>query len=59
MKTNTLKKEIHQAVDNITDVEVPAAVFTILKKSMLENEVPVTVSPSLPQTKKGIQGSSL
>jgi putative addiction module component (TIGR02574 family) len=40
MKTSTLKKEIYQAIDNTKDNEILEAVYTILKRTIIEeNEV--------------------
>lgn len=44
MKTSTLKKEIHQAIDDTKDNEILEAVYTILRKSAREEEL-ITLSP--------------
>jgi putative addiction module component (TIGR02574 family) len=38
MKSSTLKKEIHQAVDVVNDNEILYAIYTILKKNSGEDE---------------------
>jgi putative addiction module component (TIGR02574 family) len=38
MKTSTLKKEIYQAIDNTKDNEILEAVYTILKRTIVEEE---------------------
>lgn len=38
MKTSTLKKEIHQAIDDTKDNEILSAVYTILKKASIDDE---------------------
>lgn len=38
MKTATLKKEIYQAIDNTKDNEILEAVYTILKRTIIEEE---------------------
>lgn len=38
MKTSTLKKEIYQAIDNTKDNEILEAVYTILKRTVVDEE---------------------
>lgn len=38
MKTSTLKKEIYHAIDNTKDNEILEAVYTILKRTIVEEE---------------------
>ena len=38
MKTSTLKKEIYHAIDNTKDNEILEAVYTILKRTVVEAE---------------------
>ena len=38
MKISTLKKEIYQAIDNTKDNEILEAVYTILKRTVVEEE---------------------
>jgi putative addiction module component (TIGR02574 family) len=38
MKTATLKKEIYHAIDNTKDNEILEAVYTILKRTVVEEE---------------------
>lgn len=38
MKTSTLKKEIYQAIDSTKDNEILEAVYTILKRTVVEED---------------------
>ena len=38
MKTSALKKEIYQAIDNTKDNEILEAVYTILKRTVVNEE---------------------
>ena len=38
MKTSTLKKEIYHAIDHTKDNEILEAVYTILRRTVLEEE---------------------
>ena len=38
MKTATLKKEIYHAIDNTKDTEILEAVYTILRRTRVEEE---------------------
>ncbi len=44
MKTSTLKKEIHLAIDHTKDNEILEAVYTILRKSAKDEEEQITLS---------------
>ena len=44
MKTATLKKEIYHAIDNTKDTEILEAVYTILRRSIVEEEAPTELT---------------
>ena len=45
MKTANLKKEIYQAIDNTKDNEILEAVYTILKRTVIEEEPTELTAP--------------
>ena len=44
MKTAPLKKEIYHAIDNTKDNEILEAVYTILRRTMVEEEEPTELT---------------
>ena len=44
MKTAPLKKEIYHAIDNTKDTEILEAVYTILRRTMVEEEEPTELT---------------
>jgi|GEM_PF-2118323 putative addiction module component (TIGR02574 family) len=44
MKTATLKKEIYHAIDNTKDNEILEAVYTILRRTIVEEEEPTELT---------------